>query len=246
MQENCNDQGHLQLDAYKAAALNSAGYQDYKGLAIHTYEEVHQKVADILKDSLPTGAQILDLAAGSGSMCLRLRDLGFIPTACDAVLENFKMIGEIEFLKINLNSDFSEIINRKFDCIVAVEIIEHLENTRHFLRQCYKMLKADGLIVVSTPNIGSVLSRATFLRTGDFRWFREINYKHDGHITPIPNSVLRTALDEVGFVKQEFMSVVTIMRTGLSKMWLLAAAVRLLAKGEMLAGDVIIATARRL
>ncbi len=43
-------------------------------------------------------------------------------------------------------------LGRRFDTIVAGEIIEHLENPGLFLRNMRKHLKDDGVIIISTPN----------------------------------------------------------------------------------------------
>ena len=43
-------------------------------------------------------------------------------------------------------------LGRKFDCIVAGEIIEHLENPGLFLRNMRRHIKPEGKLIVSTPN----------------------------------------------------------------------------------------------
>lgn len=43
-------------------------------------------------------------------------------------------------------------LGRKFDTIVAGEIIEHLENPGLFLRNMRRHIKEDGVIIISTPN----------------------------------------------------------------------------------------------
>ncbi|GAA0277806.1 hypothetical protein GCM10009127_18330 [Alteraurantiacibacter aestuarii] len=43
-------------------------------------------------------------------------------------------------------------LGRKFDVIVAGDIVEHLNNQDGFLKSCLRNLKDDGIIVISTPN----------------------------------------------------------------------------------------------
>jgi SAM-dependent methyltransferase len=43
-------------------------------------------------------------------------------------------------------------LGRKFDTIIAGEIIEHLENCGLFLRNMRRHLKDDGVLIISTPN----------------------------------------------------------------------------------------------
>lgn len=43
-------------------------------------------------------------------------------------------------------------LGRKFDVIVAGDIVEHLNNQDGFLKSCMAHLKDDGMLVISTPN----------------------------------------------------------------------------------------------
>ena len=193
------------------------------------------------------GRQNLDLAAGSGAMCLRLRDLGFVPTACDLVSENFRLHDAVEFVELNLNEPLPDCFRAMFDGVVAAEIIEHIENPRHLLRQCFKALKPGGLLIVSTPNIGSPASRAAYVRTGAFRWFGDRNYTTDGHITPITLSGLRMMMAEAGFLPGEVASVGAVGWKGTAhwKTRLLVGLIGFLARDKPPTGDVLVATCRR-
>lgn len=180
-------------------------------------------------------------------MCLRLLDLGMVPVGCDLVAENFRLHAKVPFSTINLNEPLPAELHQKFDCVVALEIIEHLENPRHLLRQCFKALRPGGLLILSTPNIEQPISLAQFIRTGEFRWFMPSHYKNDGHITPVPLSVLNRAFGEAGFVDVAVSSIVPVTFSGLSwwKMRLFAWALRAAAGRRVHRGDIIMCRAMR-
>ncbi len=172
----------------------------YRGLEIVGIDaSLHEKIAEYALAYLPSGSEILDVGCGSGALCARLSDSGFSPTGCDALSESFKLHGQIPFFPVDLNSDFSETIPGKFDAISATEIIEHLDNPRHFLLQCRKLLKDSGKIFITTPNIDSPMAKAYYVRTGTFWMFSDEYYNGVGHITPISRWLLLKALGEVGF-----------------------------------------------
>ena len=193
------EDGTIIVEHYRRAASQDAGEVQYRGLQIHGQKGIHECVGAIAARVLGTGSSVLDLAAGSGALCLRLKDLGMNPTACDLVGENFRLHGSVPFVTANLNQDFPAEFLDHFDGITATEIIEHLENPRHFLRQCFSVLKPGGYLILTTPNVDSALSRAVWVRTGAFQWFSQKNYLGDGHITPLPRMVLRNSIAEAGF-----------------------------------------------
>lgn len=53
-----------------------------------------------------------------------------------------------------------------FNFIHAGEVIEHLFDTRFFFRECYRVLKEDGVMVFSAPNLNSLENRIQILKGG--------------------------------------------------------------------------------
>jgi SAM-dependent methyltransferase len=180
-------------------------------------------------------------------MCLRLKDIGMRPTGTDLVTENFRLHSEVDFFTLNLNDDLPPGLLGKFDCVVATELIEHLENPRHLTRQCYSLLRPGGIVIISTPNTESSISMAQFIRTGDFRWFAPGQYHRDGHITPVLVSVLRHALEESEFSDIRIDSIAPMAFQGLAwwRMRLLAWMLRGIIGRPLLEGDFLIARATR-
>jgi amino acid adenylation domain-containing protein len=80
---------------------------------------------------------------------------------------------------------------------VAIEIIEHLENPAHFLRQLRKMLVPDGIIFLTSPNTHNAFSKALFVTHGLFLEFMDQDYARYGHITPLGLWQLRKIYERV-------------------------------------------------
>lgn len=174
--------------------------RNYKNLPILANRGVHEYVGENLKKLLSPGSKILELGCGSGALSLRLADMGFNVTAIDYVEENFKAEHElISFQQADLNQNLPASTQGQFDAVVAVEIIEHLENTRHFVRLMSAALKPGGLLFITTPNISSPKSLITFMLAGRFDLFLSRHYQKDGHINPVPWFVLQDALQESAF-----------------------------------------------
>ena len=50
-------------------------------------------------------------------------------------------------------------MNRQFDVVSGLEVIEHMVDTDGFIQECHSHLKPGGLLVLSTPNINSLRNR---------------------------------------------------------------------------------------
>lgn len=175
---------------------------EYRGLPIFAAPGLHAAAATLLASAAPAGARVLEIGAGSGAMSLRLRDAGFAVTASDLFRESFKP-ADVPFVAADLDTDFAPALAGRFDAVLALEIIEHLENPRHLLRQLRAILPPGGQLVLSTPNIANPVSQALFLRRGQFQWFGDEDYREHGHITPLSPWQMEKALAECGFALSE-------------------------------------------
>jgi len=161
----------------------------------------HEIVLELIQKYLPERGRVADLAAGQGAFSVRLKELGHAVTAIDFSDENWKA-PEIELQLQNLDSEFAEKIlegDNKFDAVVAIEIIEHLENPFRFARECAKLLKRGGLLFLTTPNVEAVKSRLIFLYTGRLLSFGDYETVRPAHITPIFKWKLDMLLSEADF-----------------------------------------------
>jgi len=100
---------------------------------------------------------ILDIGCGGGLLSEPMQRLGASVTGIDASIKNIKIAklhAKKNKLKINYLCSSPEKlkINKKFDVILNMEIVEHVEDVEFFLNSCSKLLKKNGLMFVATIN----------------------------------------------------------------------------------------------
>jgi 2-polyprenyl-6-hydroxyphenyl methylase/3-demethylubiquinone-9 3-methyltransferase len=103
------------------------------------------------------GLNILDIGCGGGLISEPMARLGGTVTGIDASEKNIKVAklhSEKNKLKINyLNKSPEQIDNKeKFDIILNLEIVEHVDNVGLYINSCYNLLKKDGLMFTATLN----------------------------------------------------------------------------------------------
>ena len=152
---------------------------------------LHEAVAQKITRHVPPDSRILDIAAGSGAFTRRLMDMGMSVVANDAD-GSWWQVPQIDLMHVDLNTAFAgEFSGAGIDAIAAIEVIEHLDNPRQFLRQCRRLVPPGGFMFVTTPNVTSAVSRAMFLRSGRTVFF-DADGPHAGdHITFLPWWLLR-------------------------------------------------------
>ena len=104
-----------------------------------------------------SGINILDIGCGGGLLSEPMSRMGANVTGIDASIKNIKIAklhSEKNKLKINYLCSSPEKlkITKKFDVILNMEIVEHVEDIDFFLKSCSKLLKKNGLMFVATIN----------------------------------------------------------------------------------------------
>ena len=101
--------------------------------------------------------KILDIGCGGGLLSEPMCRLGAKVTGIDASDKNIE-VARLHSKKNNLEIEYlcsspeKFSAKDKFDVILNMEIVEHVEDVNFFLESCSKLLKKDGIMFVATLN----------------------------------------------------------------------------------------------
>ena len=121
-------------------------------------EELTNKFQIKNKHKILNDLDILDLGCGGGIASEPLCRLGGNVTGIDES-ENLINIAKLHSKKMGLKINYKCIdienlikLKKKYDVIVALELLEHVNNVEHFCELIIKLLKNEGIIILSTIN----------------------------------------------------------------------------------------------
>ena len=103
------------------------------------------------------GLKILDIGCGGGLISEPLARLGGEVTGIDASEKNIK-VAKLHSKKNNLNINYfnksPEQLNNseKFDIVLNLEVVEHVENVDLYIKSCSNLLKKNGIMFTATLN----------------------------------------------------------------------------------------------
>ena len=109
------------------------------------------------KDKPLEKIKILDIGCGGGLLSEPMCRMGAEVTGIDASVKNIsiaKLHAKKNNLKIKYYCDSPENfkMDGKFDVILNMEIIEHVQDVGFFLQTCSKLLKKNGIMFIATLN----------------------------------------------------------------------------------------------
>ena len=103
------------------------------------------------------GLNILDIGCGGGLISEPMARLGANVTGIDASEKNInvaRLHSKKSGLQINYLNKSPENLNEKekYDIILNLEIVEHVEDVNLYIKSCYKLLKKNGIMFTATLN----------------------------------------------------------------------------------------------
>lgn len=185
------------MTATLPAGYNREAYQ--QRVAGYSPEPIRDAAFKLCEGRL--GGVLLDAGTGGGEWLARL--LPHVERAISVDLMRANIPG-VECHALDLSTDPLPCADLSLDLITALELVEHLANPRHFAAECFRALKPGGALILSTPCNDSLTSRLSLLFRGYYPEFADMQYRANGHITPLTEVDLRRISDEAGFSKTAF------------------------------------------
>jgi SAM-dependent methyltransferase len=160
---------------------------------------IYRLVARVLARQHAGGGTLLDVGCGMGNLWEFVRDRFDRYVGADVVrYDGFPEAGE--FHQVDLDTGRVPLADAAADVVAAVETIEHVENPRAFCRELTRLTRPGGLIVVTTPNQLSLLSKLTLVVKNQFNAFTERPGSYPAHISALLEVDLIRIARECGLV----------------------------------------------
>ncbi len=129
---------------------------------VANYDKPYFHIAvNYLKENIGNNAEILDLGAGNGEFGVLAREKTGARVTCldyaEPHLETLRSLGfetiKADFDKSGELKEVGKRFQNRFDVVTGFEFIEHIFGLDDFLTFAHTVLKPNGKIIISTPNL---------------------------------------------------------------------------------------------
>lgn len=124
--------------------------------------QLHEIVVAALRARGP--GHVLDIPSGPGYLIKDLQAEGFTGVAAD-IDTSLHCLADVDYVPVDMTRAVP-FEDASFDYVVSIEGIEHISDPFAFLGEVRRILKSDGRLILTTPNVGCLESRGHFLFSG--------------------------------------------------------------------------------
>ncbi len=114
-----------------------------------------------------SGNDVLDVGCGEGYFASQVQQKGNRVVGIDALPRAACASAFTKYLRADLEYGLAEALPevgvQKFDVVLLQDVVEHLRHPDQLLRDCRKVLKPHGQVVVSVPNVANLTVRLSLL-----------------------------------------------------------------------------------
>jgi len=187
---------------YKRTCRSVSRYPEFQEYFVH-YPIKQSKYSSHYYVRLMTGSgrEILDVGCGEGFLAAELKKHSNRVTGIDSLPEVGRDSVLEQYFSTDLDQGIAPVIEqlggKRFDRVLLLDVLEHLKRPERLLGQCHEVLKSNGALVVSLPNVANITVRLMLL-------FGRFNYSERGildktHLRFFTRKTARRFLEENGY-----------------------------------------------
>lgn len=144
--------------------IKNAGLSEWQGGTLDAFGDPWYRFVRVLRaldglGAVRAGSSILDLGCHQGQfLTLAQARFGAVCSGVDAWSAELKTDNSWHYVQADLSTGIP-FASAAVELISCLEVIEHLIDTDQFLIECARVLRSDGLLIITTPNINSLRNR---------------------------------------------------------------------------------------
>jgi 2-polyprenyl-3-methyl-5-hydroxy-6-metoxy-1,4-benzoquinol methylase len=187
---------------YRQTCRSVSCYPEYQEYFVH-YPIKQSKYSShyYVRQMMGSGRDVLDVGCVEGFLAAELKKQGNRITGIDALPEAQRGEALEQYFSADLDQGIAPVVEqlngKRFDRVLLMDVLEHLKRPEILLRQCKDLLKPEGAVVVSLPNIANITVRVMLLM-GRFN-YTERGLLDKTHFRFFTRKTARRLMEENGY-----------------------------------------------
>ncbi len=170
------------------------------------YEKKPNEIIDTVSSVLKKGNRLLDVGCGDGCFALHVNEkfdgIYGAEIAKEAAFIAWKRNVSATVMDLNLSLSYK---NNTFDAVTCLDVIEHLLDPDSLIDEIYRVLRPDGQLVLTTPNIRNFRNLCTLVFKGIFPQTSPDTFVWGGgHLHFFTREDIKKIVKKAGFKRIEF------------------------------------------
>lgn len=192
----------------RSKIANETRYHDGVEVTNYLCEDYHKVRINIALNMLNNefdsdcrnNIRILELASADGSVGRTLKEFEYDVFCTDISIDQLSYLKSsgISVLECDASDTFP-FADGLFDGVFAGDIIEHLFDIDTFFKECSRVLKPGGILVITTPNLAALQDRFRFLFGHSPKQIQPYHEFYKLHIRPFTLKMLKYSFKKFGF-----------------------------------------------
>jgi 2-polyprenyl-3-methyl-5-hydroxy-6-metoxy-1,4-benzoquinol methylase len=160
---------------------------------------------DFCQRLVGSGKDVLDVGCGEGFLAAEIQKCGNRVVGVGELSEPKCRTALCRYFSLNLENGLAEVANelgpQSFDVVLFQDVLEHLRDPQRVLSACTGLLRRDGRVLVSVPNVANITVRLELLM-GRFQ-YRPRGILDETHVRFYTRRTARQLLEQNGLTVLE-------------------------------------------